>query len=136
MAWVPHVEAARWCQSWGTGVETSLVLPAPRPRINMLPIHFCKGGSRVQRVGKGKLVMSKAFFLFLFFFLLLRATPMAFGSSHRLGVESELQLPSYTTATATPHLSHALRPISQLTATLDPSPTERGQGWNLCPHGC
>ena len=36
-----------------------------------------------------------------------------------LGVESELQLLAYTTATA----------------TLDPQPTERGQGSNLPPHG-
>ena len=37
----------------------------------------------------------------------------------RRGVESELQLPAYTTATA----------------TRDPSPTEQGQGLNPCPHG-
>ena len=36
----------------------------------------------------------------------------------RLGVESELQLPASTTATATPDLS--LQPTPQLTATLDP----------------
>ena len=73
----------------------------------------------MQKVGKGKPVMPKDFFLsfFLFFFLfvfcfvllclvlLLRATPVAFGSSHRRGVKSELQLPSYTTATVTPDLS-------------------------------
>ena len=41
-----------------------------------------------------------------------------------LGVKSELQLPAY--ATATP----------QLVATLDPQPTERGQGSNLHPHEC
>ena len=37
----------------------------------------------------------------------------------RLGFESELQLLAYTTATA----------------TLDPQPTEQGQGSNLGPHG-
>ena len=37
----------------------------------------------------------------------------------RLGAESELQLPVYTTATA----------------TLDPSSTEQGQGSNPRPHG-
>ena len=37
----------------------------------------------------------------------------------RLGVESELQLLASTTATAMP----------------DPESTERGQGWNLHPHG-
>ena len=40
------------------------------------------------------------FFVFLFF-LLFRAVPEA-----RLGVQLELQLPAYTTATATPYLSH------------------------------
>ena len=35
------------------------------------------------------------------------------------GVESELQLPAYTTAMATP----------------DPKPTEEGQGLNAYPHG-
>ena len=29
-----------------------------------------------------------------------------------------------------------LRPTPQLTATLDPQPTERGQGSNPRPHGC
>ena len=43
------------------------------------------------------------FFLFLFF-LLFRAIPTAYGGS-QLGVESELQPPAYTTATATEDLS-------------------------------
>ena len=43
----------------------------------------------------------------------------------RLGVQSELQLPAYTTATATPDLSricnlHHSSPTPQLMATLDP----------------
>ena len=40
----------------------------------------------------------------------------------RLGVESELQLPAYTTATATqgPSCVSDLRPTPQLTATPDP----------------
>ena len=37
----------------------------------------------------------------------------------RSGIESELQLPAYTTVTAKP----------------DPSPTEQGQVWNTYPHG-
>ena len=47
------------------------------------------------------------FFFFFFFFLsfcLLRATPVAYDVP-QLGVESELQLPAYTTATATPDTS-------------------------------
>ena len=49
----------------------------------------------------------------------------------RLGAESELQLPAYTTSTAT----QDLQPTPQLMATLDPEPTELGQGSNLHPHG-
>ena len=41
------------------------------------------------------------FFFFFFFLILFRATPLAYEVS-RLGVESELQLPAYTTATAMP----------------------------------
>ena len=43
------------------------------------------------------------FFFLLFFFLGLNPRHMEIL---RLGVESELQLPAYTTATATPDLSH------------------------------
>ena len=49
---------------------------------------------------------------FLFFFLLFRAAPVAYGSSQALGVDLEPQLLAYATATATPTL--------QLTATPDP----------------
>ena len=37
----------------------------------------------------------------------------------RLGVKSELQLPAYTTVTATPAPSHYLRPTLQLAAMSD-----------------
>ena len=49
----------------------------------------------------------------------------------RLGVQSELQLPAYTSATAMQDPS--LTP--QLTATPDLQPTEQGQGSNPQPHG-
>ena len=49
----------------------------------------------------------------------------------RLGVKLELQLPAYTTATVTRDPSH----VTQFVTTLDPRPTERGQGSNLHPHG-
>jgi len=52
----------------------------------------------------------------------------------RLGVEVELMLPAYTTATARPDLSRVCDP-PQLMAMLDPSPTEQGQGSNPHPHG-
>ena len=51
----------------------------------------------------------------------------------RLGVESELQLPADTTATATQGPSHVCDP--QLTAMPDPKPTRQGQGFNPHPHG-
>ena len=38
----------------------------------------------------------------------------------RLGVESELQLPAYTTATATPDPSHVYTNTTALTAMPDP----------------
>ena len=52
----------------------------------------------------------------------------------RLGVESELHLPAYTTATANVGSEPSLRPTSQLMATANLRPTERGQGSNLYPH--
>jgi len=54
----------------------------------------------------------EVFFLFVF-----RAAPLAYMEVPRLGVELELQLLAYTTATVTPDLSC---PTLQLTATLDP----------------
>ena len=55
----------------------------------------------------------------------------------RLGVESELQLLAYSTATATPDLRRVcVLYTPQLTATPDPQPTEQGQGLNPHPHGC
>ena len=53
----------------------------------------------------------------------------------RLGAKLELQLPAYSTATATEDLSHVCKPTPQLKAVLDPPPTKRGQGLNPCPHG-
>ena len=53
----------------------------------------------------------------------------------RLGVESELQLPAYTTATATQDLNPRLPPTPQLLATPDPSSTEPDQGLNPQPLG-
>ena len=41
----------------------------------------------------------KDYVSFFFFFLIFRATPLAYGSS-QAGVKSELQLLAYTTATA------------------------------------
>ena len=70
-------------------------------------------------------------FHFFFFFLVFLGLHLQHIEVLRLGVESELQPPDYTTATATPYL----QPTPQLMATPDPQSTERGQGLNLRPHG-
>ena len=61
------------------------------------------------------LFISSSFFFFSFF----TGMHPCYMEVPRLGVESELQLLAYTTATATPDLS-CLRPIPQLKATPDP----------------
>ena len=54
----------------------------------------------------------------------------------RLGVELELQLPAYTIAAAMQDPNHICNLyIPQLTVTLDPQPTEQGQGSNPHPYG-
>ena len=71
---------------------------------------------------------------FLFFFLLFRAAPEAYGDSKGRGLIG---------ATAAGlHQSHSnartelhLRPTPQLTAKPDPQPTNRGRGSNPKPHG-
>ena len=61
---------------------------------------------------------------------------MRYGSSQARGDESELQLLVYTTAQQCGIQAASATYIPQLTAMLDPLPTERGQGLNLNPHGC
>ena len=73
-----------------------------------------------------------SFVCFLFFSFLLSAVPAAYGSSW-LGVELELQMQAYTTATVTLAEPH-LQPMLQLVATQDPQLTKWGQGSNLHPH--
>ena len=55
----------------------------------------------------------------------------------RLGVESELLRPAYTTATAIPgaRFEPRLRPTPQLMAMPDPQPIDQGQESNPQPHG-
>ena len=69
--------------------------------------------------------------LSLFFF---RASGAAYGSSQATGrieaVAANLYH-SHSNAGSEPHLSSTL----QITATLDPQPTEQSQGSNLHPHG-
>ena len=52
----------------------------------------------------------------------------------RLGVRSEPQLLAYATVTAMQDLSHVCD--LHLMGTLDPQPTEQGQGSNPRPQGC
>ena len=69
------------------------------------------------------------FFLVLFFFL--RAAPVAYGGFQargRMGATAASLHHSHSDSGSEPHL----RPTPQLVAT----PTEQGQGSNLCPHGC
>ena len=74
------------------------------------------------------------FFFFFFSFCLLRATPVAYGSSQARGgigaVAASLHH-SHSNAGSKPHL----RSAPQLMAMPDPLPTEQGQGSNLQPHG-
>ena len=68
----------------------------------------------------------------VFFFWLFRAAPVAYGDSQARGLIG--------TAAANLHQSNAgskpyLLPTPQLMATLDPQPTEQGQGSNPQPHG-
>ena len=52
-----------------------------------------------------------------------------------IGVELELQLPAYTTATATRDLSHICGLQCPPAAMQDPLPIEQGQASNLHSHG-
>ena len=73
-----------------------------------------------------------SFFFFFCLFCLLRATLVAHGGSQARGLIGAV-------ATSLRHSNVGsklrLRPTLQLMASLDPQPTERGQGSNLQPHG-
>ena len=82
------------------------------------------------------------FNVYLFFFVCLFVFFFCFLGPHlwhmevpKLGVEMELQLPAYTTATATQDPSHVwdLHRSSRQHWILNP--LSRGQGWNQQPHG-
>ena len=71
---------------------------------------------------------------FFFFFLLFRATLTACGGSQARGLIGAVATGlhhSHGKAGSEPHL----QPTPQLTGTLDPQPTEQGQGSNPKPHG-
>ena len=72
------------------------------------------------------------FFFFFFFFVFSGATPTTYGSSQARGQIGDVAAGlchSHSNARSKP----CLRP--QLMATLDPQPTEQGQGLNLKPRG-
>ena len=73
-------------------------------------------------------------YIFLFFFAFSRAAPTAYGGSQTRGLIRTVAASlcqSYSNMGSEPRL----RLTPQLTATLDPQPTEQGQGSNLQPHG-
>ena len=79
--------------------------------------------------------MSKRFFCFIFNFFIFRAAPKACGSSQardRIGAVAAGLRHNHSTSGSEP----CLLPILELRATLDPYPTEQGQGLNLRCHGC
>ena len=86
-------------------------------------------------------------FIYLFIFGLFRAAPEAYGGSQakcQIGAvatgphHSHNNIKSEPRLQATPQLTAMLDPLpteQELTAMLDPLPTEQGQGLYLCPHG-
>ena len=78
----------------------------------------------------------KVFVSFLFFFVFchFRPAPVAYGGSQargRIRAGAASLRHSHSNTRSKP----CLWPTPQLTATLDPQPTKRGQGSNLSPHG-
>ena len=73
-------------------------------------------------------------FIYLFLFFLFRATPMTYGGSQArgpIGATAASLCQSHSNVGSEP----GLRPTPQVTAMLDPQPTEQGQGLNPQPHG-
>ena len=87
-------------------------------------------------------IESVIFYIFIYLYIYIFFVFLSFLGPHlwhmefpRLGVKLELQLPAYTTATASLSPSQVFRPTPQLMATLDPYPTEQGRGLNPQLHG-
>ena len=74
------------------------------------------------------------YYFYLFIFCILRAAPEAYGGSQDRGL---IRAVAASLRQSHRHVGSKLRlrPTAQLTATPDPSPTERGQGSNPQPHG-
>ena len=73
-------------------------------------------------------------FFLLFFFGFSRAPPVAYGGSQTRSLIAAVAV-SLRQSHSNAGSELCLRPTPQLTAALDPSPTERGQGSNPQPHG-
>ena len=101
------------------------------------PSHFrVKETAGYSQGPKRSLIIHTYIYIYFFFFVfcLLRAASRVYGGSQARG-------PNGAVATSLCH-SHSnarsklwLKCTPQLTATLDPQPTEQGQGSNLQPHG-
>ena len=86
----------------------------------------------ILETGVKEVLLCRDSFFFFFSFVLLGPN-LQHIECHRLGVESELQLPAYNTATATPDLSHVcdLYHSSQQCQILNPLSKDRDQTHNL-----
>ena len=95
----------------------------------------------IRKYGDGtpqSMFLARYLFLFLFLFFCLfafsRAAGMAYGGSQargRIGAVAASLHQNHSNVGSEPRL----QPTPQLTATRDPQPTEKGQGFNLQSHG-
>ena len=79
-------------------------------------------------------IMSSEFIYLFIYLAFFRATPAAYGGFQARGLIGAVAASlhqSHSNSGSEPHL----RPTPQVTATLDPSPTEQGQGSNPPPRG-
>ena len=74
-------------------------------------------------------------FFGLFFFFFFRAAPTACGGSQARGSNQSYICRPMPEPHSSARSEPRLQPTPQLPATLDPQPTERGQGSNPQPHG-
>ena len=92
-----------------------------------------KNYSRFYPPGTTFINMQMNIILFIYLFLVFRATPVTYGSSLARGQVGAIPAGlhhSHTNEGSKPHV----RPTPQLTAMPDTQPTEQGQGSNLRPH--
>ena len=117
-----HPEPCWYCSFWVNSLTLQLILLCLLGAINLI---CCPTKVTISWRRFWSLFGYGAFFFFL---------PSAYGNS-RLGVGSELQLPAYTIATATPDLSRIYNLHHSSRQCWIPQHAEWGQGLNLHPHG-